>query len=86
MSRDTARRCASCRQRTHEYDTWQPFGPDTSVATCTTPGSHYRGFPALALCWSCRNALDRGEQISFAYRGEHYIADAGQNRVWPSPF
>jgi hypothetical protein len=61
----------------------QPFGPD-DTPTFTLPGSHYRGFAALACCDACKARVQAGEQVAFAYRQQPYIISS--QRVYASPF
>jgi hypothetical protein len=47
----------------------QPFGPDEQIVF-TTPGSHYRGFPAIGVCDSCKQNIQAGRGATFRYRGQ----------------
>ena len=58
--------------------TWQPFGPDDKIASFTTPGYHYRGFPALHVCDACKGIIETADAIRFHYKGQGYLAEQGQ--------
>jgi hypothetical protein len=65
------RRCVTCRD---EADwTWQPCGPGETPLSFTLPGSHARGFPALAICESCMALIREGESLLFfTYKRAQY--------------
>jgi hypothetical protein len=72
-------KCTICKERAREW-TWQPFGPDTSHLSFTTPGSHYRGFPALAVCEYCKRLIEMGGKGSIIFRYKYHlyrVTDAG---------
>ena len=75
-------KCAICRKAERSW-TLQPFGPDDGP-TFTLPGSHYRGFAAIACCDGCKATIERGEAVFFSYRREPYILHDG--KVTPCPF
>jgi len=69
-------RCVTCGKREIASDgwTWQPFGPDDKIAAFTTPGYHYRGFPALHVCDDCKRAIQNGETVVFRHKRGLYRA------------
>src|SRR5438874_46670 len=70
-------KCQCCHEQEASY-AWQPFGPsEDNVATFTLLGNHYRGFPAIKVCYSCKSAFETGDfPVRFTYKNFHYI---GQN-------
>ena len=70
------RKCASCASKMADDCgwMWQPCGPAETVASFTLPGSHYRGFVAVRICDSCKEAIERGEPREFTYRGRRFEA------------
>lgn len=68
-------KCQCCGQ---EADwAWQPCGPDESIASFTTLGSHYRGFLVVKVCDDCKGRVERGERVRFTYRGGEYQLNNG---------
>lgn len=70
----------------HEAEwAWQPFGPGEDVNCLTLPGSHYRGFPTVAVCEECKDKVAEGSPPQFEYRKDIYVVfEDGQ--VHKSPF
>ena len=74
---------ALCGQETFsdEVCVWQPFGPAESPMSFSLPGNHYRGFPAIKICYPCRyQRLDvaaggAGGAIHFRYKGLDFVFD-----------
>jgi hypothetical protein len=56
---------------------WQPFGPGENAKTFVTPGSQYRGFPALPVCDSCQDKVAAGEKVEFRYKSNLYKCAEG---------
>jgi hypothetical protein len=72
-------KCITCGKSEVASDgwTWQPFGPNDKIASFTTPGYHYRGFPALHVCDMCKLAIQRGESVAFRFRGKTFVFEHG---------
>jgi hypothetical protein len=72
-------KCAICHTQPIDM-TWQPCGPDQSPACFVTPGSHYRGFPAIGVCAACKTRIeaaltqDTAPDVAFVYKGQPYMA------------
>ncbi len=60
--------CQICKRADREW-TMQPFGPDERVIF-TAPGSHYRGFAAIAVCDECKQRVESGETVTFTWGQE----------------
>lgn len=69
-------KCQSCKVQTATWS-WQPFGPDALGTTFTTPGSHYRGFPVVKVCESCKEAVLQNHPVNFSYQGNLYAYHNG---------
>lgn len=67
-------KCVTCGKTEIADDgwTWQPFGPGEHALLFSFPGGHFRGFPALHVCDDCKQAIKRGEIVTFKYRGKVY--------------
>lgn len=76
-------KCQVCQKQERSY-TWQPFGPGEGPLTFTLPGSHYRGFPTVAVCDDCKAEIETGNAVVFNYRGTPYYCH--MNQVGPTPF
>jgi hypothetical protein len=71
-------KCQACKQQFATM-TWQPFGPDPTGLTFTTFGNHYRGFPVVKICDTCKyNICEQDHMINFRYRGVYYTYDKGE--------
>ena len=69
-----ASKCNACRTNDRVW-TWQPFGPDESILCFTTLGSHYRGFPAIGICATCKDDVIKGNPgVIFLYKNQAYYA------------
>jgi len=68
------RKCEVCKQSEAEW-AWQPFGPDENPRTFTTLGSHYRGFPVLAICNHCEYKISNKfeHDTHFTYKSRCYV-------------
>lgn len=65
------KKCASCNGQAQWA--WQPFGPDESqVGSFTSFGSHYRGFPVLAICDGCKDKAEAGQKLYATYKGSEF--------------
>jgi hypothetical protein len=53
---------------------WQPFGPAAEAPRSgfTRSGWHYRGFPVVPVCESCKRDIEHDVSVAFAWRGQHY--------------
>lgn len=72
-------KCRICREREGDI-IWQPFGPDESHLCFTTPGSHYRGFPAVRVCFRCKFLIEMGAKGSIVFRYKYklyWVSDTG---------
>ncbi len=72
-------KCQACERKQYPATwSWQPFGPDEDIEqSFTLPGSHYRGFPVIKLCASCKHAVQYEHKLSFSYRGNTYMYAEG---------
>lgn len=75
------RKCKICEQREALW-AWQPFGPDATPNCFELLGSHYRGFPVVAVCVACKEAFQHGTTLVFRAAGKRHVAFAG--RVYPA--
>ena len=73
-------KCQICKTHKSEWS-WQPFGPDESPLSFTTPGSHYRGFTVVKICDACKQNLESGKPVEFIHKNEHYTYD-GASVQW----
>ncbi len=82
-------KCQICGEKIGEF-AWQPFGPADSCRdddAFMAPGSHYRGFPVLKICWNCKGELQNGENVSFTYQKMNFEARGeGLFGPFPSPY
>lgn len=66
-------KCQLCGEKQSECWLWQPFGPHESPRDAFAyPGYHYRGFPALKVCDTCKGEIANGEPVYFTYKGTRY--------------
>lgn len=66
-------KCQACKEQEAAW-AWQPFGPDEKPDCYTLLGSHYRGFPVIKVCNSCKSAFETGDfPVTFAYKGRRFI-------------
>lgn len=65
-------KCQICRHK-EAINAWQPFGPGPTPKTFTVLGHHYRGFPVIKVCESCKNDLKAGIPCDFELKGKRYI-------------
>lgn len=72
-------KCQACERKQYPVTwAWQPFGPDDDIEqSFVLPGSHYRGFPVIKLCTSCKYAVQHEHKLSFSYRGNTYMYAEG---------
>ena len=75
-------KCQACKRQESELWAWQPFGPGEDIRTMfMVPGSHYRGFPIIKVCDSCKNDFEHGDfAVRFEYKGHKYIGENHQVR------
>jgi hypothetical protein len=69
------RKCAMCGLKRECAWTWQPFGPGDDPNCFVAPGSHYRGFPALPCCETCKMHYQFGGVAHFTYKGKRFKVD-----------
>jgi hypothetical protein len=62
-------KCAICHNEARSF-LWQP-----SLQSLYLPGSHIRGFVAIAIGDACIQRMQSGETLSFSHRGATYQAD-----------
>jgi len=73
-------KCRICKEREAEWS-WQPFGPaKDSRETFTVPGWHYRGFPVIPVCETCKDKIQAGETVQFDYKRTTYTCI--EDEVW----
>ena len=73
-------KCQACHEQAAEW-AWQPFGPNESPDSFVALGSHYRGFPVVKVCGSCKSAFQTGDFIvRFSYKGHRFVAENHQVR------
>ena len=76
-------KCQACRTNDRVW-TWQPFGPDETTLCFTTLGSHYRGFPAIGICDTCRTRVINGRPaLLFTYKNTNYFSLNGEIKEGP---
>lgn len=63
---------------------WQPFGPGENAKVFTGAGAHYRGFPALHICFECQESIRSDEPVEFTYKRQRYVLDGDVPRAVPS--
>ena len=61
-------KCGFCRKNVRVW-TAQPLGPEDHTIF-TTPGNHYRGFPAIGCCDECKHDIEHGWPVTFRYKGQ----------------
>ena len=67
-------KCHACHQGGAGW-AWQPFGPDTTPDSFQLLGSHYRGFPVIKVCSSCKSAFQTGDfVVRFTCKGHRFVA------------
>jgi hypothetical protein len=67
-------KCRVCKEQMIQW-AWQPLGPGKDNDTFMLPGHHYRGFPVLGICDSCKQNIARGGEVKYTYKGQQYIAN-----------
>lgn len=73
-------KCQACKEQEAEWS-WQPWGPDTTPDSFALLGHHYRGFPIIKVCDSCKTDFQRGDfKVRIEFRGHKYIAEHHQVR------
>lgn len=67
-------KCQCCKEQQAEW-AWQPFGPSEDTKTAfVLPGNHYRGFPVIKVCYTCKSAFETGDfPVFFEYKGYKYV-------------
>ena len=68
-------KCHACRGTFAEWS-WQPFGPDPN-GSFAAPGYHYRGFPVIKVCDSCKKRVEEKSTVHFSYKGKPYTVHQG---------
>jgi hypothetical protein len=67
-------KCHACHQEEAQW-AWQPFGPDETPESFQLLGSHYRGFPVVKVCSTCKSAFQTGDfVVRFTYKGHRFVA------------
>ena len=67
-------KCHTCHQEEAHW-AWQPFGPDETPDSFQLLGSHYRGFPVVKVCSTCKSAFQTGDfVVRFTYKGYRFLA------------
>ena len=73
-------KCQACKEQEASW-AWQPWGPSETPDSFMMLGSHYRGFPIVKVCASCKSAFQTGDfPVAFTYKGHKYIAEDHQIR------
>ncbi len=80
-----ARACAVCHNNLSEW-IWQPLGPGEGCKVFTLPGSHYRGFPTVPVCNSCRLRILDGASAPFVHRHVVYTLNRASGQFEAGPF
>lgn len=69
------RKCSICKTEEITW-TFQPLGPGEDAKTAfVLPGSHYRGFPAIGVCYACKANIEGGEEVQYTYKGRQYTTN-----------
>src|SRR5260370_3422968 len=67
-------KCHSCHEQEAQW-AWQPFGPDKTPESFQLLVSHYRGFPIVKVCSTCKLAFQTGDfVVRFTYKGHRFLA------------
>ena len=67
-------KCHACHEEDAQW-AWQPFGPDKTLDSFQLLGSHYRGFPIVKVCSTCKSAFQTGDfVVRFTCKGHHFLA------------
>src|SRR5712692_6447101 len=67
-------KCQACHEQNEEW-AWQPFGPAERPDSFLVLGSHYRGFPVVKVCSTCKLAFQTGDfMVRFSCEGHRFIA------------
>lgn len=78
-------RCEKCNDTA--VWAWQPFGPADDANCFTTLGSHYCGFPVVKLCDGHKQDIQRGDLVTFKFKGVWYkVNNKEPYDVVSSPF
>lgn len=74
-------KCRICGARSDW--SWQPFGPDAEAprAGFTAPGWHYRGFPIVPVCESCKRDIEHDMPVAFTLKGWRYVVEGDEVRL-----
>lgn len=76
-------KCAICKKEPRSY-LWQPCGPAETFDLFMFPGWHYRGFPAIACCDTCRATIQANQtSVTFTYRKTKW--QFAQGKITPAP-
>jgi hypothetical protein len=75
-----ATKCRICKSLA-DY-AWQPWGPAVEAlrAGFVLLGSHYRGFPVVPVCESCKRDIEHDDAVRFAVKGRSYVLDGDDLR------
>ena len=78
------RKCLCCGEEEAIW-AWQPFGPGEDIMCFSGLGSHYRGFPVIAVGDDCKQDVEDGRPgVIFTYKRVGYVALDG--RLEETPF
>jgi hypothetical protein len=71
--------CQSCKTRgTEAQYAWQPLGPDEKATSFMALGSHYRGFPVIKICGTCKHRIEQGQPVYFAVKSQQWLCEEGR--------
>jgi len=64
-------KCRICHEELALW-AWQPFGPGKPREGFTLLGNHYRGFPVIKICESCKKSYQAGNAKVFTFKHDLY--------------
>ena len=74
--------CRICHAPRSAIWLWQPCGPSDRIDDAfACPGYHYRGFPAIPVCDTCRGKIKAGEPVTFTYKGRSFVTVPAENII-----
>ena len=64
-------KCRICHENIALW-AWQPFGPGKPSEGFTLLGNHYRGYPVIKICESCKRGYEAGNAKVFTFKYKFY--------------
>lgn len=72
-------KCRICSSN-EAYSFCQPFGPEDKPVF-VREGYHYRGFPVIRVCDTCKESIESGKELAITYRNHKMTINESKGKI-----